>query len=189
MTGAASLLWQSLSTEQLWAQWEALATCIVWSGDRETNPTLKLVIDVSFFHTKDFSNLFLRFTLCLGFRAAQNKINRRFSNTLGAKAVRFYSRGRRRCFSPVPAKTYAKCKQCASLPLSLVTRPHHCAAFIRVEMICANKDRRPSSTLVLLFISELQMNAASSPGPCRQCPSASNQCFIDSRHPAPNWER
>lgn len=36
--------------------------------------------------------------------------------------------------------------------LSLVTRAHHCAAFIRVEMICANKERRPSSnTLLLLF--------------------------------------
>lgn len=52
-----------------------------------------------------------------------------------------------------PWQTYAKCKQCWSLPLSLFTRAHHCAAFIRVEMICANKERRPSSTLCCFFSS------------------------------------
>lgn len=50
-------------------------------------------------------------------------------------------------------KTYVKCKQCLNLPLSYVTRAHYCAVFIRVEMICANKERRPSSTLCCVFSS------------------------------------
>lgn len=63
---------------------------------------------------------------------------------------------RKKCFysSPGPAETYAKCKQCLSLPLSLVTRANYCAVFIRVEMICANKERLPSSTLCCVFSSQ-----------------------------------
>lgn len=56
--------------------------------------------------------------------------------------------------SPGPANTYAKCKQRRSLPLSLVTRANYCAVFIRVEMICANKERRPSSTHCCVFSSQ-----------------------------------
>ena len=50
--------------------------------------------------------------------------------------------------------------------------------------MCKQREAPKQHTLLRLLISELQMNAASSPGPCRQCPSASNQRFIDSRHPA-----
>lgn len=55
------------------------------------------------------------------------------------------------CCSPGPAKPYAKRKQCLRLPLSFVTRAHNCAAFISVEMICANKEGHPSNTLLLFF--------------------------------------
>ncbi len=76
---------------------------------------------------------------------------------MGAKTDSLlWNRKRKKCFycSPGPAKTYAKCKQCLSLPLSLVTRANYCAVFIRVEMICANKERRPSSTLCCVFSSQ-----------------------------------
>lgn len=102
------LAW-TLSTEQLWAQREALATCILWRGDRDTNPTLKLVIDTatfSFFHSKDFSNLFLRFTLCLGRRCGmeQNKSNF-FPLQWVLKLIHIYRRsrtGREKCFLLFP---------------------------------------------------------------------------------------
>lgn len=63
---------------------------------------------------------------------------------------------KKKCFycSPGPARTYAKCKQCLILPLSLVTRANNCALFIRVEMICANKERHPSSTHRCVFSSQ-----------------------------------
>lgn len=57
-------------------------------------------------------------------------------------------------FTPGPEETYANCKQCLSLPLSLVTMTNYCAVFIRVEIICTNKERRPGNTHCCVFSSQ-----------------------------------
>lgn len=181
-----------LRNEQHWAQRGGLDTCNCGGEtERRFQNWNRWVTTYLFFPTPRFSAICFRGMIFFYFLTSPISYCHRCWQLIHFYFMVGPTQEERECVSRsrAPVKTYAKCKQCLSLPLSLVTRAHYCAVFIRVEMICANKERHPSSALHCAFSSQ-NCKWAQPPHlvPAGSVPVPPIRALLTAGYPTQNWE-